>query len=308
MNKIVCSIVVTFNRKELLLLNIKSLIEQDYKSHILIVDNASTDGTFDSLKQNFDFNKNDIEYIRTDFNMGGAGGFYTGLKYAFESGKYDYFFLMDDDGRPVNKETLSLLMKATDLFGTDFIINSIVVEKDLDKLTFGLSGYNSKKDIKIDYIEGDNNPFNGTLISKEIVSKIGYPKKEFFLGCDEVEYMARCKKNGGNVVTVCSSLYFHPERVFPTENFFGRQIIRSDGKWQSYYRTRNQINYIKEYKGKLAAIKFGFKKYIRAIITAKPHKIKTARIIRRAVIDGYKGNFSIDDMHITGKYKKKKKA
>lgn len=32
-------------------------------------------------------------------NMGGAGGFHEGIKYAFEHG-FDYIWLMDDDGFP----------------------------------------------------------------------------------------------------------------------------------------------------------------------------------------------------------------
>lgn len=307
MERTVCSIVVTYNRKELLIENISALLSQKYHSHILVVDNASTDGTYEALRSRFDFGVSDIEYLNTGENIGGAGGFFTGLKHAFESGKYDFFLLMDDDGHPVNCETLSLLMNAVDLFGPNCVYNSLVVERDLNRLTFGLRDYKAKSEISCEYIKGDNNPFNGTLVSKEIVSKVGYPKKEFFLGCDEVEYMARCTKNGFGIITVCGSLYFHPERIFPTSNFFGKQIIRSNGGWQSYYRIRNQTNYIKEYFGKKAALKFGIKKYFRAIVTAKPSKIAVARITRRAVRDGYKGDFSVNDIHVTKKYKRKKK-
>ena len=47
----ICAVVVTYNRKELLLRNISSLLSQTYPLDILIYDNASTDGTYDFLVQ-----------------------------------------------------------------------------------------------------------------------------------------------------------------------------------------------------------------------------------------------------------------
>ena len=51
MNKIV-AVVVTYNRKELLEENIKALLNQSYENlDILIIDNASTDGTEEVVKK-----------------------------------------------------------------------------------------------------------------------------------------------------------------------------------------------------------------------------------------------------------------
>ena len=49
----ICAVVVTFNRKELLINCLNAINEQTYKPHtVIIVDNASTDGTKDLVKQN----------------------------------------------------------------------------------------------------------------------------------------------------------------------------------------------------------------------------------------------------------------
>ena len=114
--KSICTIIVTFNRKELLLRCLEAVKKQSFTpKSILIVDNASTDGTFEFLVEKEAIGRNNIEtdklievshgqhsikYYRLSSNKVGAGGFYTGLKLAHESGEYDAYWLMDDDGYP----------------------------------------------------------------------------------------------------------------------------------------------------------------------------------------------------------------
>ena len=63
---------------------------------ILVVDNASTDGTKDFIVPHLKVN--DV-YVNTGANLGGSGGFYYGMKYAYEKG-YDWLWIMDDDVLP----------------------------------------------------------------------------------------------------------------------------------------------------------------------------------------------------------------
>ena len=89
--KTVAIIAVTYNMLELLKEEINSLREQTYKdAQIIVVNNGSTDDTLSWLQQ-----QQDIITI-TQKNLGGAGGFYTGMKYAAENG-YKYCWVMDDD-------------------------------------------------------------------------------------------------------------------------------------------------------------------------------------------------------------------
>jgi GT2 family glycosyltransferase len=106
MNNTVCAVVVTYNRKDLLIKCLDSLTNQSVTPQaIYIIDNNSTDKTEQMLYENEyithipDFNKkftnqttiNDIliKYIRLPENTGGAGGFYEGVKEAYEDG-YDW--------------------------------------------------------------------------------------------------------------------------------------------------------------------------------------------------------------------------
>uniref|UniRef100_UPI0006234592 glycosyltransferase n=1 Tax=Lactobacillus sp. N54.MGS-719 TaxID=1637512 RepID=UPI0006234592 len=84
MNNKVVAVVVTYNRKKLLQKNIKALLAQTYKKSldILVIDNASTDHTKESIQQYID--NGDIIYINTGKNLGGAGGFNFGMRRAAE--------------------------------------------------------------------------------------------------------------------------------------------------------------------------------------------------------------------------------
>ena len=61
--KKVAVIVVTYNRKELLIENINALLKQTYKNlDILVIDNHSTDGTKMAIQSYIDKNKIKIYY------------------------------------------------------------------------------------------------------------------------------------------------------------------------------------------------------------------------------------------------------
>lgn len=104
------AIVVTYNRKELLKKCIHHLLNQTIqKLDILIVDNASTDGTGE-LVQNLYCENERIHYENMGNNLGGAGGFAYGIKWAVMQG-YDYLWIMDDDTIPENNALEEFIKK-----------------------------------------------------------------------------------------------------------------------------------------------------------------------------------------------------
>jgi len=92
----VVAVVVTYNRKYLLIQCVKSLLNQSVPCDIIIVDNASTDGTKSCLQENGMLEKIRIHYLELHDNIGGAGGFNAGMKYGMSS-TWDWCWLMDDD-------------------------------------------------------------------------------------------------------------------------------------------------------------------------------------------------------------------
>ena len=194
-NKKVIAVVVTYNRKELLKECIEALLNQDYKNcSILIVDNASIDGTFEHIKNYIDNEK--IIYKNTGANLGGAGGFNFGMKEAYKIG-CEFIWLMDDDCI-VHEDSLSNLIEAgKSLKGNYGFLSSKVLWKDnsickmnIPKKTF--STWQRDFESKIQKITMAS--FVSLFVKSSVVKDIGLPIKDFFIWTDDWEYTRRISR------------------------------------------------------------------------------------------------------------------
>jgi rhamnopyranosyl-N-acetylglucosaminyl-diphospho-decaprenol beta-1,3/1,4-galactofuranosyltransferase len=208
----VCAVVVTYNRKNLLLECLEALRKQTRPiQSIYLIDNASTDGTPELLlekgyikelppkdlaepwekefkiKNLTDGKIIKLYYVRMPKNTGGAGGFHEGVKRAYERG-YDWLWLMDDDVEP-EKNALETLLKYSTI--SDFIHPR---RKDKNGNIFPWEGYIdlmtglrvNLNDISFSTPKGKSYTcvnvgcFEGPLIHRNLISKIGFPNKFFF--------------------------------------------------------------------------------------------------------------------------------
>ena len=190
----VAAVVVTYNRKDLLIECIEALLNQEYSDcDVIVVDNASTDGTSELVKETFG---SSVIYVNTGSNLGGAGGFNYGMKTAYMLG-YEYFWLMDDDCI-VNPDSLSVLMKtAEDLNGNFGFLSSRVLWKDGSLCRMNIQKISYKKKID-DTIVSLNKIIMATFVSflvkRDIVDEVGLPITDFFIWADDLEYSRRISK------------------------------------------------------------------------------------------------------------------
>lgn len=292
----ICQIVVTYNRKELLVRNLKSVLKQSYPVDILIFDNNSNDGTYDYLKAQGFVESEKIHYYRSEKNIGGAGGFSKGLQIAYEMG-YSFFWLMDDDGYCVNRYTLEKLLEYTPDDSQAVLINSTVICDEKKTLTFGFKDIYTYEELLLHSIggkyEGYINPFNSTLISRACVDKIGVPKGEFFIYGDEHEYMLRALKSSVPIFTVLDSLYYHPvNRKIEYRKSWRYEIpIKDEPVWKTFCDVRNNIYITKHYDGmKMTLIKIYI--YLTAARIKKHKRLVYFKYTILGIIDGLTNNFS----------------
>lgn len=298
----VAAVIVTYNRKELLGENIRMLLKQTRLfDRIFIVDNCSTDGTAEYLQKNNWKNNKQFVYIKTESNIGGAGGFYTGTRAAFEYGA-DWIVLMDDDGRMNDEFTLEYLLKVAEkLYQQNYankklFINALVQQGEMLSFKMGTK-YTVQQAIEasIDGIlEGEANPFNGTLVSRELVEEIGYPNGDFFIKGDEVDYKQRALDAGGYIATVVEARYLHPRPETQERIVLGKKVpFFVEAPWKEYYAARNFTHMYKE-KGWYKAIAFELILVkVLAIFTMKCKKIRTLKMLFKGVLDGWKGNLGV---------------
>lgn len=265
----ICAVVVTFNRKALLLNCLNALKQQTYAlDHIVVIDNASTDGTADFLLQNNWVNNEFFTFIPLAENSGGAGGFYEGIKYASEQG-FNYIWLMDDDGFPSE----NCLEKLMPYCSEDCYIGPMVLDsKTKNKLSFAmrvpnsLQVFDTYQDIpemlkKENIIPNTVLPFNGTLISSKLVKKMGLICKDYFIWGDEREYTLRAEKFNAKILTVIDAIFYHPvDSSQSAPMFFSKlRFNNAHSDLKQYCFLRNSIATFVQYHGKLYAVAFFLK-------------------------------------------------
>ena len=201
----VAAVVVTYNRKALLLECIEALLGQKKPlHHIYLIDNASSDGTPQELREAGYLDDPRITYERLAENEGGAGGFHLGVKKAFEAG-FDWIWVMDDDAEPRSDSLAKLflmphfgkeLLDYSALCGVKLGIDSLpqYVHRGhflLKKGTVPLTSKEATIEQEISY-----SSFVGPLINRKAIEKAGFPKKELFIWSDDVEYCQRLMRFG----------------------------------------------------------------------------------------------------------------
>lgn len=188
MNERIAIVVVTYNRLSLLKECIPALRSQSQKPDtIIVINNDSTDGTAEWLQK-----QTDLQVIHQE-NVGGAGGFYRGVKEAHEQG-FDWIWVMDDDVEPA-PDCLEILLKYKNISECihpfrKYMDGEIVdgeLNWDLSRDNIMFMGNTSYKNGK-DFWPTNNACFEGMLISRNLVDKIGYPDKRFFFVYDDLIY------------------------------------------------------------------------------------------------------------------------
>lgn len=230
MEKIV-AIVVTYNRKELLKECINALINQDYpKCDILVVDNASTDGTKEYIVEELKNGK--VHYINTGSNLGGAGGFNYGMKEAYNMG-YEYMWLMDDDCIVKDDSLKELLKMDQELDGNYGFLSSKVLWKDESICKMNIpkrSLFKKVEDWNINIQEIIMATFVSFFIKASVVKELGLPIKDFFIWADDIEYSRRISRKY-KCYLVNSSVVIHKSK-----NNIGSNIIKDNSENISRYK------------------------------------------------------------------------
>jgi rhamnopyranosyl-N-acetylglucosaminyl-diphospho-decaprenol beta-1,3/1,4-galactofuranosyltransferase len=330
----VCAVVVTYNRKNLLLECLEAIRRQTRPvDGIYIIDNASDDGTPELLKEKgyipelppfnlpepyeiehkisnlVDGNHINIFYVRMHENTGGAGGFYEGVKRGYEKG-YDWLWLMDDDAEP--KE--DALEKLEIWFSSENIsaLSPLKVDKNLNILHLHTGYFNFKnvfsgivrklneEDInKKEIIEIDFSSFVGILVNSEAIRKIGYPKKEFFLHHDDVEYCIRLR-SVGKILLVPKSIIVNKvaaKEGWVEKKFFRKKKLRINFSkyWLIYYGIRNLVWLGRRVSERKVFFYFQMIKnlfrQILGIILFDDNKLKRIKLVISAYLDGLRSNF-----------------
>ncbi|MCD6639316.1 MAG: glycosyltransferase [Nocardioides sp.] len=292
----VVAVVVTHNRLPLLQRLVTRLGEIAGLAEVLVVDNASTDGTGAWLAARPATGATPLAARTLETNSGGAGGFHDGLAWAVERGA-DLVWLMDDDGLP-DTDCLDLLLQHHDL---DFWGPLVVDEDDADRLVFPIRLPGRTRVVhrladvraaaRAGRIDDIVIPFNGVLVTRDLVERIGLPRSEFFIWGDDHEYRLRAEEAGARIATIVDATVRHPSvGDLGTPMAFGRTTYNhSPSDLKHYCMARNNLVNLRDYRSPVHALAFVLKTVW--FYTFTQPSLARLRLSARAMRAGLRGDF-----------------
>lgn len=285
------AVVVTYNRKELLRECIDALFRQTASlEKIIVVDNASIDGTESYLKENGYLNSLQIQYVKLPENIGGAGGFYEGMKLAAKS-RPDWIWIMDDDVVPA-ETALEELIKAIDIIHgkVSFLASAVrgINGEAMNVPKIAREQFNKYLDwyqyLDKGIVKIVKATFVSLLINMKAVEVCGYPWKEFFIWGDDSEYTQRIIRDYGPAYMVGSSRVLH-KRVSAEELSIVKEQNKKRIPMYFYYYRNNLIGFW-EYENVLYRFlclgKLGYD--LLGVLIKGKYKLKKMGVILKAFI------------------------
>lgn len=238
-------VIVTYNRLALLKECIRCVEMQTVPvAEIIIVNNASTDGTVEFLAEK-ERQSDKLSVVECHENIGGAGGFHEGIAKAVEEDA-DLVLLIDDDamlGSDYMERILEVRKKSPAYHA---FAGAVMTDGEID--TFHRKNFR-KYGLKTascalacyqqDSFECDMASFCGIIVETSIVKKIGLPLSEYFIWHDDTEYCLRINKFT-KILVVPQAILIHK-----TSNYQGVYPRKYD--WREYYGIRNRILYVKRH-------------------------------------------------------------
>jgi len=296
-------VLVTYNRLDKLKITLDCFEKQEYlPEYILIVNNASTDGTREYLKawekQHSRYKRN---IISSEKNTGGSGGFYLGFDAAMKQSA-DWIWVSDDDAFP-EKDALKnaaefLGHQKTDRNQISAICGTVINNGEIDlahRKNMFRRGLNVVEEFipaseyKKNYFELNCFSYVGSIINRNKLGEIGLTLKEYFLWWDDTEHSLRLSKVGR--IYCVPTIKIHHDVTNGTGEF----------TWKTYYGFRNMADLYKRHFSRICYEYFSFKltckTYLMDILGKDRQKNKA---IRCSLRDCRKGKFGIHEVYKPG--------
>ena len=282
----VCAVVVTHNRRDLLVRCLDALLSQARPpEEILVVDSASTDGTRELVRHRYEPHPR-IHLLALEENLGGAGGFHQGMASASKRG-HDWLWLMDDDTIP-EPDCLEQLLRGAHRPAAPppILLASQVLWRDGSHHPHNLAGprWRSPGELALSAREGlvllRDATFVSIAIRREAVERYGLPLADYFIWVDDIEYTNRILRTERGYL-VPESRVWHWTKA--------PQTAAADTSGRFYYHVRNLLHFL--LRGDLAPEeRFGFGRWwvgsIRDYLRRNRWSNEAFALVARGVRDG----------------------
>jgi len=269
----VAIVIVTYNGKKYLSDLLSSLEDQrldNLKVEIIIVDNNSTDGTVEYLKNNYQ----NIKIFENQDNLGFAKGNNLGIKYALDN-NFTYIALLNQD-IVVNDNWLIPLVDRLDRFEKIGAIQPRIMYwpetkkinsygNILHYLGFGYTSFNGIEEKKVVNYPREINYASGAavLIRSKILRQTGLFDESFFMYHEDTDLSLKIKFLGYSIELEPKSKVYHHYEF-------------SKGRLKFFYIERNRI-----------ALLLKFYKIPTLILLLPAFLLSEVSLLARSIINGF---------------------
>jgi len=246
---LVYTVVLTWNGRADTLECLPTVLAMPYPNmRVVLVDNASTDGTVPAVREAFP----GVEILVNKENLGFAGGTNTGVRYALER-QADYVFLLNNDVT-VAEDTLGYLIQVAESEPDVGVLTPrIYYYYDHSRLwsvggrkrpfTLAFTDPDINKPIddvyhgqrNVDYVLGC-----GMLVRSEVFRTAGLLDEAFIMCYEDLDFCLRVKRAGWRLVYVPQAKMWH--KVLAS--------AQSDPPLRRYQRSRDSIRFFKKHTRK----------------------------------------------------------
>jgi hypothetical protein len=212
-------VICNYNKADKVLECIQCILEQKFTDYdIFVVDNASTDGSAQAIREKYG---DKVTLIVNDENLGGSGGFNTGLRQAYAKG-YPYLMCVDNDAMldenavgnlaaflDEHDEAGMAASKIYHLEAPDYI-QQFGQKIDFEYFCTEVPHLNMLEDGSMpDYLYVDSVAACSLMVRRTTIEKIGFLPEENFLYWDDTEWCYLCNQAGMKVASVGTSKALH---------------------------------------------------------------------------------------------------
>jgi hypothetical protein len=264
----VCALVINWNGGSVVLDCLASLTRTAYPDlEIVVVDNASTDGSAEAIGERFP----SVHIIRNRSNLGYAGGGNVGIEYALNGGSR-YVLILNND-LTLDPQAISELVSALQQNPSWGIAGAKLYRQDDPKKLYcvwEVIKYNHVLTRSVGEHELDHGQYDqvrevdcpcgaAMMIRREVSEHIGVFDPLYFAYQEQVDFCERARKQGLKIGFVPSAKAWH----------HGEYSLRSRQSLylKTYLLRRNSVIFMKKHGNALTWIKFLFFVMVSLVVT-----------------------------------------
>ena len=244
-------IILNWNGKEETLRCLSSVLEMDYPCYrVLVVDNASSDGSVEAIRAAFPA----VELLVNKGNLGFSAGNNEGIQYALHGGA-DYVLLLNNDTQ-VERNALTALVAGCEADPAVGLASGKVYYFDRPQVIYYAGAKQGRLPLlprvigvgeedhgqyeqaqEVDYVWGQ-----AMLIKRQVIESVGLLDPQFFMYYEDLDYCLRAKRAGYKIVCLPAARVWHKIAKGTEGDYLTRWQYKAASMWR-FHRKYSRIGW-----------------------------------------------------------------